>query len=80
MSRFDIERQAWTHNCLNRNKPAPQLRTNAFGRPNMSDVKLCIPFGLSQETHGIHQFFTPFFAFQKGIALKPQNLISLGVH
>ncbi len=44
----------------------------------MSDVKLCIPFGLWQETHGIHQFFTPFFAFQKGIALKPQSLISLG--
>ena len=78
MSRFDIERQAWTHNCLNRNKPAPQLRTNAFGRPNMSDVKLCIPVGPSQETHGIHQFFFTIVRISTGYRVEGTESNFLG--
>jgi DNA-binding XRE family transcriptional regulator len=43
-------------------------------------VNFCIPFGLSQETHGIHHFFSLLFLSRKGIALNAQSLIPLGVH
>jgi len=44
----------------------------------MSDVKLCIPVGPSQETHGIHQFFFTIVRISTGYRVEGTESNFLG--